>query len=123
MNIRNFLYRYSGVRNLKCLCSVSLCCVYGLINLTSRLLLMVLICGVFEALCFESCGWVSFFYSSFPVTTRRLDPFSGTYLKQLQLLRCRVKEYFDLRGPPGEVLLYLKMEAQPASEISCLFKI
>jgi len=108
---------------LKCLCSGSLCCVYGLINLTSWFLLMVLICEVFLALCFESCGWTSFLYSSFPVSTRKLDPFSGEYITQSFLLRCRAKEYLDLSGPPGLVLLFLKTEAQPASEAPCLFKI
>jgi len=54
--------------------------------------LMVLICGVFQALCFDSCGWVSFFCSSVPVNACRRDPFSDAYLNQLLLLRCQVKE-------------------------------
>jgi len=54
--------------------------------------LMVLFCAMFQALCFQSSGWVSFLCSSFPVNARRFDPFSEAYLNQLLLLRCQVKE-------------------------------
>jgi len=40
----------SGVRNFQCLCSGSVCCLRGLNCLSSWLLFMVLICGVFQTL-------------------------------------------------------------------------
>jgi len=109
----------SSVRNFKCACSGSLWSVRSLIGLISWLFFVVLIGGVFQALFLS----LVVFFSSVPVTTHGLDLFSGAYHNtQSVSVVPRDWKLFDLRGPPGLVLLCLKTEAEPAAETSCSVK-
>jgi len=60
---------------------------------------------------FLSCGCFDILYSHFPVTSSRIDQFSGTYLNKLYL-----------RNPSGYVLLWLKTGGRLNSVMSCLLQ-
>jgi hypothetical protein len=61
-SVQNFKYMYSGY----------LCCVCGLISLSSWLLLWLLICGLVHVLFLSPVDNFEFFNSHFPVTILRL---------------------------------------------------
>ena len=60
---------------------------------------------------FLSCGCFDILYSHFPVTSSRIDQFSGTYLNKLYL-----------RNSSGYVLLWLKTGGRLNSVMSCLLQ-
>jgi hypothetical protein len=74
----------SCVRNYKCLCSGSLCCVCGLLSLSSYLFFVLLIYGVFRLHFFESSDFL-FSCGCFPGTTPGIYLLSGTYLNKLNV--------------------------------------
>ena len=70
--------------------------------------------GFFMVCCrlyFLSCGCLDILYSHFPVTSSRIDQFSGTYFNKLYL-----------RNPSGYVLLWLKREGCLNSVMSFLLQ-
>jgi len=64
--------------NFKCVFR-SFCYVPGGVSLFSRLLFVVLICGVLQAFFFAPVKVFGFFDNSFPVITHGLDLFLGAY--------------------------------------------
>jgi hypothetical protein len=78
------------------MCSGLLCCVCSLIHLSSWFFLCFVICGLFQVLFLSFV--LNFSISILPVTTLRLDLFSGTHHKNFLCLWCPVVEINSICG-------------------------
>ena len=82
----------SGVTNFKYMCFVFVCCVCGLVSLSSWTFLWFLICWLVQVLFLSLVVNFYFFNSHFPVTTLGSDLFSGAYHNKLLFLWFPVTE-------------------------------
>jgi len=74
------------------MCSGFLCCVCGLISLSSWLFLWSLICGLVQVVFLSLVVNFEFFDRYFPVAALGLDQFSGAYPNKLMLWWCPVTD-------------------------------
>jgi len=73
------MFSTDGIKKFKYMCSRFLCCVYGLISLSSWFFLWCLSCGIAQVLFLRLIVNFEFFSSHFSITTLGLDLFSGAY--------------------------------------------
>lgn len=112
----------SGVRNFKCVSSVRffVLCLWS-DQYEFMAVFMVLIFGLFQALFFFSLVVFLIFLQIFSF----YYPWTWPALKRISQAECSYgTQWLKIprsKGPLGLLLLYLKMEAQPASETSCFF--